>query len=42
MPDELGIYVVIVFGLFWILIAFSGVIMKAHDRINDRHNRYQH
>lgn len=37
MPDELGFYVVISFGVFWIFIAFCGVIMKMHDRYGSEH-----
>lgn len=39
MTDDLGIYVVIAFGVFWVFIAFCGFIMKMHDRF---HNEHQH
>lgn len=32
MPNELGMYVVLFFGVFWIFIAFCGIIMKMHER----------
>jgi len=42
MPNELGLYVVFFFGIFWIFIAFCGVIMKMHDRIDKQQGGRQH
>jgi hypothetical protein len=41
MVGELGFYVVVFFGLFWLFISVSGVILEVLEHLPKRHSGHR-